>query len=196
LVLGGSQGAKSLNETVPHALSRCKTPTRVVHQAGNGNDRAVGALYASLGATQSVEVTPFIRDMPAALARADLVLGRAGAGAVSEICAVGRPSVLIPYPFASGDHQRRNAASLERAGAALCIGAADATVERLAAELDELGQDAARLLDMARAAEALGHPDAAESVALDLLQLGGIGVFESETGSEAEGADTRGNEVH
>jgi UDP-N-acetylglucosamine--N-acetylmuramyl-(pentapeptide) pyrophosphoryl-undecaprenol N-acetylglucosamine transferase len=197
LVLGGSQGAKSLNETVPHALSRCAVPTRVVHQAGNGNDRAVQEVYTRLGADRSVHVTPFIRDMAQALARADLVVGRAGAGAVSEICAVGRPSLLIPYPFASGDHQYTNAASLERAGAAVCIRSAEATVERLTLELDALGQDSGRLLEMAQAAEALGHPEAAETVALDLLELAGIAVLADDDGPVAsDHRASRGHEVH
>lgn len=197
LVLGGSQGAKSLNETVPHALARCHVPTRVVHQAGNGNDRAVQELYTSLGASDGVEVTPFIRDMPAALARADLVIGRSGAGAVSEICAVGRPSLLIPYPYASGDHQFKNAQSLERAGAALCIRAVEATVERLTEELDALGGDSARLLEMAQAAEALGHPEAAEVVAADLLELGGIAPRSNDdVAVSAQRAVSRSGEVH
>jgi len=171
LVLGGSQGAQSLNETIPRALSRTRVAARVVHQAGNGNDRAVEELYAKLGAGSNVEVTPFIQDMPSAIARADLVVGRSGAGAVSEICAIGRPSLLIPYPHASGDHQYHNALSLERAGAAVCVRSEAATVELLTAELDRLGADADRLLEMSRAAESLGHPEAAEVVANDLLQL-------------------------
>ncbi len=84
-------------------------------------------LYAELGLQERATVVPFIVDMPAALAAADLVVGRSGASAVSEICAVGRPSVLIPYPYASGDHQRVNAESLVRANAALCLSFAEAS---------------------------------------------------------------------
>ena len=117
---------------------------------------------------------PFIADMPAALAAADLVIGRSGAGAVSEICAVGRPSVLIPYPFASGDHQRVNAESLVRAEAALCLPIAEASPARIAAEIAALLNDPSRLIQMAARAAALGRPAAAHAIAVDLLGLAGL----------------------
>lgn len=171
LVLGGSQGAESLNRVVPGALAR--TGASVVHQCGNGRDAAVRALYQSLGAGDRVRVVPFIEDMPAALAAADLVIGRAGAGAVAEICAIGRPSILIPYPFA-GDHQRHNAESLVERGAAICVCTKDATEARLEAELRRLDGDRSALLRMAAAARALGRPEAASVIAADLLALSGI----------------------
>jgi UDP-N-acetylglucosamine--N-acetylmuramyl-(pentapeptide) pyrophosphoryl-undecaprenol N-acetylglucosamine transferase len=90
LVLGGSQGARSLNEAVPRALSALDRPVSVVHQAGAQHEGATRELYARLGLAASVRVVPFIDDMFAALTRAELVVGRAGASAVSEICAVGR----------------------------------------------------------------------------------------------------------
>ncbi len=171
LVLGGSQGAESLNRTVPRALSRLDVT--VVHQCGAGRDAAVRALYAELGFGERARVEPFIDDMPAALARADLVIGRAGASAVAEICAVGRPSLLVPYPFA-GDHQRYNAESLARRGAAVSVLTKDATEERLGAELRRLERDRAALARMAAAARVLGRPAAARAIALDLLSLAGI----------------------
>jgi UDP-N-acetylglucosamine--N-acetylmuramyl-(pentapeptide) pyrophosphoryl-undecaprenol N-acetylglucosamine transferase len=145
----------------------------VVHQCGAGRDDAVRALYAELGFGERVRVEPFIDDMPAALERADLVIGRAGASAVAEICAVGRPSLLIPYPFA-GDHQRVNAESLERRGAALCVLTKDATEARLGSELRRLERDRAALVEMASAARGLGRPGAATVVAQDLLALAGL----------------------
>jgi UDP-N-acetylglucosamine--N-acetylmuramyl-(pentapeptide) pyrophosphoryl-undecaprenol N-acetylglucosamine transferase len=171
LVLGGSQGAESLNRAVPGALAR--TGARVVHQCGAGRDGAVRALYESLGAGERVRVEPFIDDMPAALAAADLVIGRAGAGAVAEICAVGRPSILIPYPFA-GDHQRFNAESLVLRGAAVSVYGKDATEARLEAELRRLDGDRPLLKAMATAARSLGRPAAAIAIAEDLLSLAGI----------------------
>ncbi|MCH2109613.1 MAG: UDP-N-acetylglucosamine--N-acetylmuramyl-(pentapeptide) pyrophosphoryl-undecaprenol N-acetylglucosamine transferase, partial [Polyangiaceae bacterium] len=111
LVLGGSQGAKALNEVLPKTFSELKTSLSIVHQCGHAHLEAVRARYKKSG-YQSAEIVPFIEDMPRALENADLVVGRAGAGAVSEILAVGRPSLLIPYPFASGDHQRLNAQTL------------------------------------------------------------------------------------
>ncbi len=185
LVLGGSQGAKSLNETVPQALARCSVPLRVVHQAGKGNDLQVRQLYASVGADPgAVEVIPFISDMPSALAAADLVVGRSGAGAVSEICAVGRPSLLVPYPYASGDHQFKNAQSLVARGAAVCVRAEEATVDRLARSIDELVTAPGRLEAMAKAALGLGKPDAAEVVARDLLALGNVQVRDGASDSD------------
>jgi UDP-N-acetylglucosamine--N-acetylmuramyl-(pentapeptide) pyrophosphoryl-undecaprenol N-acetylglucosamine transferase len=174
LVIGGSQGAESLNQTVPRALARARANISVVHQCGAGRDATVRALYDELGAGTRARVLPFIDDMPAALAGADLVIGRAGASAVAEICAVGRPSVLVPYPYA-GDHQRFNAVSVEAAGAATCILAKDATVERLVAEIERLAGDEALLPRMAEAARALGRPEAAQVIARDLLELAGLG---------------------
>jgi UDP-N-acetylglucosamine--N-acetylmuramyl-(pentapeptide) pyrophosphoryl-undecaprenol N-acetylglucosamine transferase len=173
LVLGGSQGAVSLNESIPRALASVKVPVRVVHQCGAGKDAAVRALYQELGAGARAQVIPFIDDVASELARADLVVGRAGAGAVAEICAVGRPSLLIPYPFA-GDHQRFNAESLAREGAAVCVRAQEATVERLASEIERLAREPGLLPRMAKAALELGRPDAALAVAKDLLSLAGL----------------------
>jgi UDP-N-acetylglucosamine--N-acetylmuramyl-(pentapeptide) pyrophosphoryl-undecaprenol N-acetylglucosamine transferase len=175
LVLGGSQGAKALNEAVPRALAELKTPLSVVHQCGPLHAEAVRALYAELGLGAVVSVVPFIDDVPAALARADLVVGRSGAGALSEICAVGRPALFVPYPFAAGDHQRVNAEALVRAGGALCIPHAEASPARLAAEIGELSSDRARLATMANRAREFGRPDAARAVASDLLELAGLG---------------------
>jgi len=173
LVLGGSQGAESLNDTVPRAVSRLAGPIEVVHQSGAGRDGAVRSLYGELGLTARATVEPFIDDMPSALANAELVIGRAGASAVAEICAVGRPSLLIPYPFA-GDHQRFNAESLVRAGASICILSQDATIDRLATEISALVDDRMRLVAMADQARLLGKPDAARVIAEDLLELAGI----------------------
>lgn len=173
LVLGGSQGAQALNETVPEALQLAKTPCRVVHQAGKGKDTAVRSRYRALGASD-VDVMPFIVDMPGALAEADLVIGRSGASAVAEICAVGRPSILVPYPHASGDHQYQNALSLVRAGAAVCIRSQEASARRLAEEIDRLANNPTELAQMARIAATLGRPDAAEAVASDLIDLGHV----------------------
>ena len=174
LVLGGSQGAKSLNDAVPHALAQTATNVVVTHQCGAAHEADARRLYAELGLAERAEVVPFISDMPAALAAADLVIGRSGASAVSEICAVGRPSVLIPYPFASGDHQRVNAESLVRAGAAVCLTLAEASPARIAAEITALLNDPSRLIQMAARAAKLGRPEAAHAIALDLLGLAGL----------------------
>ncbi|HEV8550089.1 MAG TPA: UDP-N-acetylglucosamine--N-acetylmuramyl-(pentapeptide) pyrophosphoryl-undecaprenol N-acetylglucosamine transferase, partial [Polyangiaceae bacterium] len=127
LVLGGSQGAKALNEAVPLAARKLGAALEVVHQCGPAHAEKVRATYAELGLGETVRVVPFIDAMPAALAAAELVVGRAGAGALSEMCAVGRPGLLVPYPFAADDHQRKNAEALAAAGAAVCVPNAEAT---------------------------------------------------------------------
>jgi UDP-N-acetylglucosamine--N-acetylmuramyl-(pentapeptide) pyrophosphoryl-undecaprenol N-acetylglucosamine transferase len=170
LVLGGSQGASALNETVPRAIAKV-TACAVVHQTGPGRDEAVRALYASLGVEDRARVVPFIEDMHASLTHADLVVGRAGASSLAELTAIGRPALLIPYPFAADDHQLKNAQSLERAGAAVAIAQSEATEERLARELAALARDGGRRAQMAEASSALGHPGAATEVAKDLLTI-------------------------
>jgi UDP-N-acetylglucosamine--N-acetylmuramyl-(pentapeptide) pyrophosphoryl-undecaprenol N-acetylglucosamine transferase len=173
LVLGGSQGARTLNEAVPRAIAALGAKVEVVHQCGRAHAERVEKLYAELG-TAHTRVVPFIDDMPRAIAEAELVIGRSGAGALSEICAVGRPSLLVPYPYAAGDHQRHNAEALVRAGAAACVLDAQATPERLASEIQRWISAPAALVDMAAAARAAGRPDAARAIALDLLEFAGL----------------------
>jgi UDP-N-acetylglucosamine--N-acetylmuramyl-(pentapeptide) pyrophosphoryl-undecaprenol N-acetylglucosamine transferase len=173
LVLGGSQGARTLNEAVPRAIATLGEKVEVVHQCGRAHAERVEKLYAELGAA-TARVVPFIDDMPRAIAEAELVIGRSGAGAVSEICAVGRPSLLVPYPYAAGDHQRHNAEALVRAGAAASVLDAQATPERLAREIARLIADPAALAGMASAARAEGRPEAARAIALDLLEFAGL----------------------
>ncbi|UQA60013.1 undecaprenyldiphospho-muramoylpentapeptide beta-N-acetylglucosaminyltransferase [Polyangium aurulentum] len=175
LVLGGSQGAKALNETVPRAISRARDRAAhidVVHQTGREREAGTRALYASLGVESiHAEVVPFIDDMAAALARADVVIARAGASTLAELCAVGRASILVPYPFAADDHQLKNARSLERRGAAIAIPQEEATDMRIAEEIGLLAMDHDRRALMAKNAAAIGVPDAARRVAEDLLGL-------------------------
>lgn len=174
LVLGGSQGAKALNETLPRAFAQVapRVPAlRVVHQTGRDREGPTRALYDSLGLADRVEVVPFIDDMAQALASADLILARAGASSLAEICAVGRPAILVPYPFAADDHQLKNARSLERRGAAVALPQAEASADRLAAEIERLAKSPEQRTRMAAAAAAQGIPDASRRVAEDLLAL-------------------------
>jgi UDP-N-acetylglucosamine--N-acetylmuramyl-(pentapeptide) pyrophosphoryl-undecaprenol N-acetylglucosamine transferase len=179
LVLGGSQGAKALNDAMPRAIATLGGLVEVVHQSGAAGAEDVRKLYADVGAGEAATVVPFIDDMPAALARADLIVGRSGAGALSEMCAVGRPGLLVPYPFAAGDHQRVNAEALVRAGAARTVPNRDATPERLALEIRELASDRALLGRMAKAARSIGRPAAAETIARDLLAVAGLATGEA-----------------
>ena len=174
LVLGGSQGALALNEVVPRAVALAiagGASLEITHQTGRERESVVRALYAELGAGARATVVPFIDDVAAALASADLVVGRAGASSLAELCAVGRPAVLVPYPHAADDHQLGNARSLEAAGAAVCVPQPEATAARLAAVIAELAADPQRRARMAEAAAGRGTPRAATTVAEDLLEF-------------------------
>ena len=172
LVFGGSAGARHLNQAVLEALRllgpRART-LEIAHQTGAADMDTVRAGYEALGLT--ARVAPFIADMGAAYARADLVVARAGAMSCAEITAVGLPSILVPYPWAADDHQRRNAEVLVAAGAAEVILDRELTGERLAVSLGALLDDGGRRAAMAAAASALGRPDAAARVAAECRAL-------------------------
>jgi UDP-N-acetylglucosamine--N-acetylmuramyl-(pentapeptide) pyrophosphoryl-undecaprenol N-acetylglucosamine transferase len=178
LILGGSQGAQRLNLSVPEALAQIGAAdrgVRIVHQTGDAMAEGVRRRYDALGLPATV--TAFIDDMATAYREASLVIGRAGATTLAELAVVGRPAVLVPYPFAIDDHQRRNAEELERAGAAVVVSDQDATPDRLAQVLVALldGDGAETRIDaMAAAAARLGRPDAAERVVDDLEELIGV----------------------
>lgn len=181
LVLGGSQGAKGLNDVVPAAVAECRArghAWQVLHQAGRDKDEDVRRRYRELGLEAQAEVRPFIDDVAGALAEADLVVARSGASSVAELCAVGRAAILVPYPYAADEHQRHNAESLQRAGGAICIDQAEATVERVAASLVRLATDVELRLRMAAQSAARGRPDAAREVARDLLAIAEGGAAE------------------
>lgn len=181
LVIGGSQGAKALNETVPAALAKVAAELSVTHQCGAAHADGVRATYQQLAPRFAWEVVPFIDDMPAALRAADLVIGRSGASAVSEIAAVGRAALFVPYPYAAGDHQRHNAETLAKAGAAVSVASSEATAERLSSEVGRLAQAPALLERMAAASMAWGRPHAARDIALDLLKLAGLAAVATES---------------
>jgi UDP-N-acetylglucosamine--N-acetylmuramyl-(pentapeptide) pyrophosphoryl-undecaprenol N-acetylglucosamine transferase len=163
LVLGGSQGARALNTAVPQAIAALGLPVDVLHQAGEKMLDEARQAYAAAGVAGRVE--PFIADMAAAYAWADLVVCRAGALTLAELCAVGVGSVLVPFPQAVDDHQTRNAEYLVERGAALLLRQDDTLATRLCEALGELARDPGRRFAMADAARALAKPDAAERVA-------------------------------
>jgi len=163
LVLGGSQGARALNERVPQALAQLAQRPLVRHQCGAKFAETARAAYAQAGVDASVE--PFIDDMAAAYAWADLVICRAGALTLAELAAAGIGSVLVPFPFAVDDHQTANARVCVDAGAALLLPERNANVDMLAALLRDLLADRARLLAMAQAARTLAKPDATAQIA-------------------------------
>ena len=166
LVFGGSQGARAINETLVAALpkmEKLKGQLTIIHQTGETNLEKVQAGYRDAG-WEDCEVVPFINDMAQAYARAHLVLCRAGATTISELTACGRPSVLIPFPYAAGDHQSVNANALAEKGAALMLSQEDLTSERLATLLSETLFERNLLLSMSGAAKSLGRPGAAEQI--------------------------------
>ncbi|TJY65160.1 undecaprenyldiphospho-muramoylpentapeptide beta-N-acetylglucosaminyltransferase [Sinimarinibacterium sp. CAU 1509] len=164
LVIGGSQGAKALNERVPEALALLAPVERplVRHQAGRTLDVAQAAYRAS---GVEAQIDAFIDDMPAAMAWADLVVCRSGASTVAELSAAGVASVLVPFPYAVDDHQTRNGAYLVGAGAAVMIQESELTPARLASQLRELLGDRERLRRMAEAARGTAWPDATARIA-------------------------------
>ena len=179
LVIGGSHGAITLNRNVPSAIALCQKqfsmPMHVVHQSGKNEANEVQLAYEKAGVAELVDVVPFIDDVPSVLAQSDLVIQRSGAGAVAEVCAIGRASLLVPYPFAAGNHQVHNARALEEAGAALWVASDNASSENLASHIVRLALDVDLRVRMAEAARKHGRPEAAAAIAKDLLELAEVG---------------------
>lgn len=166
LVLGGSQGARSINRLLPVAVARLARrfpDLQVLHQCGAAHvGETTGAYLAAQ--TERVEVVPFLADVAGAMAAAHLVVSRAGALTVAEICAAGRPALLLPLGIA-GAHQVENAQGLAAAGAARLLAPADLSAEALEAAVAELLGDPEALRRMALAARPLARPDAVAAIA-------------------------------
>jgi UDP-N-acetylglucosamine--N-acetylmuramyl-(pentapeptide) pyrophosphoryl-undecaprenol N-acetylglucosamine transferase len=175
LIFGGSQGARAINkvviESAPALLARIPG-LRIVHQTGEHDYNDAQAAYASLGG--SAEAHRFIDGMPGFFAAADLVLCRSGASTVAELAAAGKPSVLVPFPRAADDHQKRNAQALERAGAAVMLEESRMTSDSLVEALTALLGDRDHLEKMSAAAHKLSHPNAARDIAVMAANLAGI----------------------
>jgi UDP-N-acetylglucosamine--N-acetylmuramyl-(pentapeptide) pyrophosphoryl-undecaprenol N-acetylglucosamine transferase len=174
LVIGGSLGARVLNETVPAAVQQLASADslQLHHQTGKHDVASVQAAYAALGVDARVEA--FVEDMAAAYAWADLVICRSGALTVAELAVVGVASVLVPYPYATDDHQTGNARFLADAGAAILMPQSTLSADRLAGLLADFSQQRDMLEEMAGRARALALPDAARRVATLCLQAAGI----------------------
>jgi UDP-N-acetylglucosamine--N-acetylmuramyl-(pentapeptide) pyrophosphoryl-undecaprenol N-acetylglucosamine transferase len=172
LVFGGSQGAHQINRAVAEALpllEEWRDRLQIVHATG---ERDRGEMEEAYRAWKGeARVLSFIHDMASAFAAADLVVSRAGATTIAELTALGKPALLIPYPFATNDHQRENAEELMRAGGGRLILDRDLTGNRLASELHTLLQNPSALAEMGRAAESLGRPQATVQLADLVCQL-------------------------
>ncbi len=175
LVVGGSQGALALNKTVPAALARLDASLRPVVRHQCGERTLDDAKQAYLENDVDVELQPFIEDMAEAYAWADLVVCRAGALTVAELCAVGLPAVFVPYPSAVDDHQTANARPMADAGAAVIIQESELTPELLAGLLREWLKSRQLLCARAEKARSLATPDAVRRItALCLEQAGAV----------------------
>ncbi len=170
LITGGSRGSRTLNRASRESwelFRAARTPIRIVHQSGAAEHEALAKEFAAAGLEG--EVVAFIPNMADAFAHADLVVGRAGAGAVNEIAAAGMPSVLVPFPFAADDHQKKNAEMLNHAGAARMVPDAEMTGERLFREVELLRCAPEQRERMRERVRQFAHPGAAERAA-DLME--------------------------
>ncbi|MFT7135037.1 undecaprenyldiphospho-muramoylpentapeptide beta-N-acetylglucosaminyltransferase [Sulfitobacter sp.] len=177
LVMGGSQGARILSEVVPPALANLPMEMlrniRVSHQARDEDAQRVSEFYAESGI--NADVQPFFHDVPRRMSEAQLVISRAGASSVADLSIIGRPSVLIPYAAATGDHQTANARGLVAAGAAILVPEDMADPERLTIQIEMVLSNPSGAQQMAKAALSAGKPDAAEQLAQLVEHLGNKG---------------------
>lgn len=169
LVVGGSQGARSVNFAALEAFA--ERPGRdfdVLHLSGRRDHEELARRLGDAEHAKRYTLIPYEPNLGDVLAASDLVLGRSG-GSIFEVTAVGRPAILVPYPHATADHQSANAAWMERAGAALVVPDAEIGTERLAAEVGAVLGDPERLAAMAAASRTLARPDAACAIADEVL---------------------------
>ncbi len=175
LVIGGSQGARILSDVVPPAIASLPLETlqhlRVSHQARDEDGDRVAAYYAEHGVDADVQT--FFTDIPKRMTEAQLVISRSGASSVADISVIGRPSILIPYAAATGDHQTANARGLVEAGAAIRIPESMLTVDSLAEQVAAVLQNPDAALQMCLAAVRASKPNAAEDLAALVETLAG-----------------------
>jgi UDP-N-acetylglucosamine--N-acetylmuramyl-(pentapeptide) pyrophosphoryl-undecaprenol N-acetylglucosamine transferase len=165
LITGGSQGSRTLNRAARESWSLFRDApfgVRFIHQAGVDAREALALEFADSGLEG--EIVPFIDDMPRAFAEADLIVCRSG-GTVAELAAAGKPSILVPFPFAADDHQLRNAEAFAKAGAARLVLDREMNGRRLFDEVSQLVSQLGDLERMGRQARTFAHPDAARRAA-------------------------------
>jgi UDP-N-acetylglucosamine--N-acetylmuramyl-(pentapeptide) pyrophosphoryl-undecaprenol N-acetylglucosamine transferase len=175
LVLGGSQGAHRLNTLLPLALSgngELPMGFRVIHQTGRTDETAVREAYLAAGI--QAEVAAFFTDMAAVYAKARVVVSRAGATTLAELTALGKPSILVPFPFAADDHQRKNAEALVAGGAARMVLEEDLNADSLGKDIVEILTDQALRQRMCQAAKRLAKPEAVQTIMAECLGLAAV----------------------
>ncbi len=174
LVVGGSQGARAVNDLVMAAVEILHKAGRlpgIVHQTGSKDFERCNERYRALGVSDRVEPRAFIDDMASAYQQSSLVVGRAGALTLAELAMAARPAILIPLPTAADDHQNKNAAHFAQAGAAVVLDQRNATGTQLAELLGILAADPARRQTMAAAMRTLARPQAAHDIVDRLEKL-------------------------
>jgi UDP-N-acetylglucosamine--N-acetylmuramyl-(pentapeptide) pyrophosphoryl-undecaprenol N-acetylglucosamine transferase len=172
LVLGGSQGASGINRAVADALPRLASSSIAMNLVWMCGPREYGQYVpVAAGSPVPVRLFGFLDDIGGAYAAADLVVARAGASGLAELLALAKPSILIPFPHAAGDHQMRNAEALEKQGAAVVLPEAGLDGASLADAVWKLAADPLRRAEMGRRAAALGHSGAARDVAREVLSV-------------------------
>ncbi|MEZ4266092.1 MAG: undecaprenyldiphospho-muramoylpentapeptide beta-N-acetylglucosaminyltransferase [Myxococcota bacterium] len=176
LVFGGSQGARFLNEKAPALLASLQAAhpdlaLTVTHQTGVADEAATRARYAATPLADAARVLPYIDDMPAAYAAADVAICRAGALTVAELTAVGLPSVLVPFPFAAGNHQEANARVMSDAGAGLLVRQSEWDENTVRDWLFDVATTPGRLRERSERARSLARPEAASTLVDDMEAL-------------------------
>jgi UDP-N-acetylglucosamine--N-acetylmuramyl-(pentapeptide) pyrophosphoryl-undecaprenol N-acetylglucosamine transferase len=170
LITGGSQGSRTLNQAARQSwplFRQAQFPVRIIHQTGSQAFSEFERDFSQAGLEG--QIVPFIQDMPAASAAADLIVCRSGAGAVAELAAAGKPAILVPFPFAADDHQTRNAEVLARAGAARLVPDREFSGQRFFQEVTSLAAPPGLLERMGEAARPFARPRAAQRAA-DILE--------------------------
>ncbi|WP_420863010.1 UDP-N-acetylglucosamine--N-acetylmuramyl-(pentapeptide) pyrophosphoryl-undecaprenol N-acetylglucosamine transferase [Algirhabdus cladophorae] len=171
LVIGGSQGARILSDVVPAAIANLPLDMlrhlRVFHQARGEDEDRVTAFYADQNITATVQ--PFFTDIPTLMSEAQLVISRSGASSVADISVIGRPSILVPFAAATGDHQTVNAQGLSEAGGAVVIQESALQVDALTATIQDILTQEKKAMSMAQAALSQGRPDATTSL-VDMVE--------------------------
>ena len=172
LIIGGSLGARTINESILGNLPliRAQREVQFFWQTGKYYSASIAEELKGRGCPDNLHVADFISDMPAAYAAADLVVSRAGAGSISELCLLGKPAILVPSPNVAEDHQTKNAMALANKGAALCVADADARRTLLPLAINTV-TDAQHLQELSTEILKLAKPDAAEEIAREVLKL-------------------------
>jgi len=168
LIFGGSQGARAINNAMIEALDKLGDNITITHQTGEADFENVRTAYASSKFAES-DVRPFISDIFVEFEKADLIICRAGATTCAEIAAAGRPAIMVPFPLAADDHQRKNAEAMQSGGAVKMILQKDISGGVLANEINELVSSPETLTEMSAAARKLGRADAAK-VTVDIIE--------------------------